>query len=107
MGWQRHPPKDVATYYASFVDNPFPTEEWSYYLDGRLVGVGYVDAVPGLGLSAIYFFHDPDERERGLGTWNILNVIDEASAAAVSVCVPRLLSCPVSLLEYKAQVPAA
>src|SRR5688500_10534388 len=35
-----------------FVDNPFPTEEWSYYVGERLVAVGYVDAVAD-GLSAI------------------------------------------------------
>jgi arginine-tRNA-protein transferase len=29
-------------------------------------------------MSAIYFFHDPEERRRSLGTWNVLNVIDRA-----------------------------
>jgi arginyl-tRNA--protein-N-Asp/Glu arginylyltransferase len=44
-----------------------------------LVGVGYVDRVPA-GLSAIYFFYEPTKRDRGLGTWNVLNVIDRAAA---------------------------
>jgi arginine-tRNA-protein transferase len=30
------------------------------------------------GLSAIYFFYDPHERHRSLGTWNVLCLIDEA-----------------------------
>ena len=60
-----------------FADNPFPTEEWRYFVDGRLVAVGYVDALPE-GLSAIYFFYDPDERRRSLGTFNVLSIIDEA-----------------------------
>jgi arginine-tRNA-protein transferase len=29
-------------------------------------------------LSAIYFFYDPDERHRSLGTWNVLSLIEEA-----------------------------
>jgi leucyl-tRNA---protein transferase len=78
-GWPLHPAKDAGGYAASFVDNPFPTEEWCYYLCDRLVGVGYVDDLPG-GLSAIYFFYDPDERSRSLGTWNVLNLIDQARA---------------------------
>ncbi len=59
------------------MDNPFPTEEWSYFVGDRLIGVGYVDVLPG-GLSAIYFFYDPDEKKRSLGTWNVLSLIDEA-----------------------------
>jgi arginine-tRNA-protein transferase len=62
---------------ASFVDNPFRTEEWCYYVGGRLIAVGYVDALPD-SLSAIYFFYDPDERHRSLGTFNVLSVIAEA-----------------------------
>jgi leucyl-tRNA---protein transferase len=60
-----------------FVDNPFRTEEWSYWLGERLIGVGYVDALAE-ALSAIYFFHDPDEHRRSLGTFNILTMIERA-----------------------------
>ncbi len=76
--WPGHPPKDVQGYADSFVENPFPVQEWSYYLDGKLVGVGYVDDLPA-GLSAIYFFYDPDHRDRSLGTWNILSLIEVAA----------------------------
>jgi leucyl-tRNA---protein transferase len=76
-GWPVHEPKDADEYARSFVDNPFATQEWCYYLADRLIGVGYVDDLPG-GLSAIYFFYDPEERARTLGTWNVLRVIDEA-----------------------------
>ena len=81
-GWPGHAPKDAADYYAAFVENPFPTEEWCYHLYGRLVAVGYVDHLPG-GLSAIYFIHDPAERERALGIWNVLSVIDRAAALGI------------------------
>jgi leucyl-tRNA---protein transferase len=100
--WPEHPPKDVDAYCNSFVDNPPFTEEWCYYLDGRLVGVGYVDAVPR-GLSAIYFFYDPALRERSLGTWNVLRLIGECRARGL----PHLYlgyfveACP--SLAYKAR----
>lgn len=61
----------------AFVENPFPTEEWTYRIDGRLVGVGYVDALPS-GLSAIYFFWDPAEQPRSLGTFNVLRIVEAA-----------------------------
>lgn len=106
-GWPDHPAKDAASYASSFVDNPFPIEEWCYYLGGKLIGVGYVDSLPAVyrrggasphsggslrlplalttdgeplsgGLSAIYFFYEPRERQRGLGVWNILSLIAEA-----------------------------
>ena len=57
------------------VTNPFPTEEWSYWLDGKLVGLGYVDVLPA-GLSAIYFVHRPEEHRRSIGTFNILKMIE-------------------------------
>lgn len=75
--WPPHLPKEPDDYRQSFVDNPFRTEEWCYYLGARLVGVGYVDALPE-GLSAIYFYYDPDDRDRQLGTWNVLSLIEEA-----------------------------
>jgi arginine-tRNA-protein transferase len=76
-GWPQHPAKDAASYAHSFVNNPFPTEEWCYYLGDKLVGVGYVDVLPG-GLSAIYYFYEPEERRRSPGAWNVLCIIDEA-----------------------------
>jgi len=67
----------------AFAGNPFPTEEWCYFVDERLVAVGYVDALPD-GLSAIYFFYDPDERHRSLGTFNVLSIVDAARQRGLS-----------------------
>jgi arginine-tRNA-protein transferase len=72
-GWPADPGHDLRF----FTNNPFPTEEWSYFVGDRLVGVGYMDVLPE-GLSAIYFFHDPEEGRRSLGTFNVLNAIDQA-----------------------------
>jgi leucyl-tRNA---protein transferase len=98
-GWPEHPARDVGGYVGAFIHHPFAVEEWCYYLGNKLVGVGYVDHLPSVaaaepagriplnlvneplagGLSAIYFVYDPDERQRSLGTWNVLCIIDEAA----------------------------
>ena len=77
-GWPSNSPKDAKSYRESFVEGPVPTEEWQYYLGERLIGVGYVD-VTRLGLSAIYFFHDPEFKNRSLGTLNVMSIIAEAA----------------------------
>jgi arginine-tRNA-protein transferase len=101
-GWPVHRPKDPAEYADSFVDNPFPTEEWCYYLGDRLVGVGYVDVLPA-GLSAIYFFYDPDERDRSLGTFNVLKVIESAAARGLPHLYLGYYVEGCRSLEYKAR----
>ena len=76
-GWADHGPKDRLSYIESFVEHPFPTEEWCYFLEDSLIGCGYVDALPG-GLSAIYFFYEPELRNRSLGTFNVLKILESA-----------------------------
>jgi len=80
--WPEHPAKDASSYRESFVNNPAFTEEWTYHLDKVLIGVGYVDRLPG-GLSAIYFFYDPSYRQLSLGTWNVLCVLENARQAGL------------------------
>jgi arginine-tRNA-protein transferase len=101
-GWLEHPAKDAASYRESFVHNPAFTEEWTYYLGGSLVGVGYVDRLPG-GLSAIYFFYDPDQRERSLGTWNVLAVLADARIAGLPHVYLGYHVAGCRSLAYKAQ----
>jgi arginine-tRNA-protein transferase len=100
-GWPAHSPKDPVEYQDGFVDNPFPIEEWRYFLGPRLVGIGYVDRVPD-GLSAVYFFHEPDERPRGLGTWNVLCVIDRAAALGLPYVYLGYYVAGSASLSYKA-----
>ncbi len=78
QGWPDRGPKSASDYHEAFVDQPFAVQEWCYTLGDRLVGVGYVDALP-VGLSAIYFFYDPAERSRSLGTFNVLKVLAAAA----------------------------
>jgi arginine-tRNA-protein transferase len=59
------------------LENPFRTEEWTYYIGNRLIAVAYVDALPA-ALSAIYCYYDPTEKARSLGTFNILSLLASA-----------------------------
>jgi arginine-tRNA-protein transferase len=98
-GW----PRENADYHEMLVDNPIATEEWQYTLaDGRLAGVGYIDQLDD-GLSAIYFFHDPDERRRSLGTFNVLSVIDEARRRGLTFVYLGYYVEGCRSLEYKAR----
>jgi arginyl-tRNA--protein-N-Asp/Glu arginylyltransferase len=100
-GWPLHPAKDAAGYRSSFVDNPFAVEEWCYWLEDELIGVGYVDVLPG-GMSAIYFFYDPAQRDRSLGTWNVLSVLDAAAERGVPYVYLGYFVEGCESLEYKA-----
>ncbi len=101
-GWPDHPARDAAGYANSFVENPFPTQEWCYYLDGKLVGVGYVDDLPG-GMSAIYFFYDPAQRQRSLGTWNVLNLLEASAVRGLPYLYLGYYVAGCPSMEYKRQ----
>ncbi len=76
--WPAKEDEDAFSFDCSFLDNPFPVEQWMYRENGRLCGVGYVDGLK-CGLSAIYFFHDPNFYSHGIGIWNVMSLINEAS----------------------------
>jgi arginine-tRNA-protein transferase len=123
-GWPEHPADDAASYAESFIYHPFRVEEWCYFVGRRLVGVGYVDVLTDApepipedeegrqplplagesvaGLSAIYFFYDPDERARSLGTWNVLCLIDEAARRGLPYVYLGYHVAGCRSLEYKA-----
>jgi arginine-tRNA-protein transferase len=54
---------------------PF-TREVVFRVGERLLGAGIYDAVPG-GLSAVYFYFDPDLGSRSPGTLNVLWLVEE------------------------------
>jgi arginine-tRNA-protein transferase len=82
-GWPDRSKVDGGSGLDLFLHNPFPTEEWSYWIGDKLLGVGYVDVLAE-GLSAVYFFHEPREHKRSLGTLNILHLIEAASRRGLS-----------------------
>jgi len=100
--WPAHPTNDVEAYIGSFVNNPYPIEEWRYFQKGQLAGVGYVDAL-ATGLSAVYFFYDPDLRYHGLGTWNVLNLIARAKTLEIRFVYLGFYVAGCSSLAYKAR----
>ncbi|CAN5299852.1 arginyltransferase [soil metagenome] len=103
IGWPDRGEKDPDDYLESFALNPVPTQEWQYRTaDGQLLGVGYIDQLPD-GLSAIYFFHDPDERDRSLGTFNVLNVIAAAAEQGLPYVYMGYYVAGCRSLEYKAR----
>lgn len=101
-GWPYFGAKDRASYQESFVVNPFPTQEWCYYLAERLIGVGYVDDLPG-AMSAIYFFYDPGERGRSLGTWNVLRILACAAERHIPYVYLGYYVAGCRSMEYKAR----
>ncbi len=101
-GWPDHGPESGSSYAESFVENPIATQEWCYYLGEKLVGVGYLDPLPD-GLSAIYFFHDPDERARSLGTYNVLSILRRAGEQGLSFAYLGYYVEGCGSLEYKAR----
>jgi len=101
-GWPERGPESDSDYADSFVDNPFDTEEWCYYVEDRLIGVGYVDLVPD-GLSLIYFYYDPKERDRSLGTWNVLCGLAEAARRGIPHVYLGYFVEGCRSLEYKAR----
>ena len=85
-----------------FVNNPFPTEEWTFSVDDTLIGVGYVDVLPD-SLSAIYFYWDPAQRSRSLGTFNVLALIAAARQRGLSHVYLGYFVRGCRSLEYKAR----
>jgi arginyl-tRNA--protein-N-Asp/Glu arginylyltransferase len=73
--------------YESFVqflyDSPVQTAEYCYRDEsGRLMAVGICD-VSERSLSSVYFYHDPAESRRGLGTFGAIYEIEDAKTRGI------------------------
>ncbi len=99
-GWPEHPAKDADSYRESFVHNPEFTEEWTYWLAGRLAGVGYADRLAD-SMSAIYFFYDPELRDRSLGTFNVMCLLEDCSVRKLTYLYLGYYVAGCRSLEYK------
>ncbi len=81
---------DARDYRAMIEDSTVETSIFEYRrADDSLIAVALIDILAD-GLSAVYSFFDPKEDRRGLGTYIILDLIDEA----------RMLSLPHIYLGY-------
>ena len=71
-GWREHStsPQD---YYESFLCGRYEFEREFLYFDGdKLIAVGLVDVTKN-SASSVYFFHDPDYRDRALGVYSMVS----------------------------------
>ncbi len=67
---------EASDYFSGFFGNSVTaTLEIRYRVAGRLIGVSVVD-LGGNWLNAVYFYFDPDESHRSLGTFNILHLAE-------------------------------
>ena len=63
-------------------DSPVNTREFCYRnAEGRLLAVGICDEAAGRSLSSVYFYYDPAESRRGLGTFGVLREIEHCQAS--------------------------
>jgi arginine-tRNA-protein transferase len=77
-------PPDRAGFESFLCRSPVDTIEFTYRdrATGRLLAVGVCD-VCARSLSSVYFYYDPDEPRRGLGTFGLLWELDFARRAGV------------------------
>ena len=71
---QRHPSSpvpDEESYRDFLIASPLTTEIMRYYVQDRLVGLGWIDLLPH-SLSSVYFSFDPEYSSRSLGTFSVL-----------------------------------
>jgi len=65
-GWE-YEPINATRYRQTFVDGAYDFGyEVLYFLKGKLIGVDLIDILPN-GISAIYFYYDPDHSKLNLG----------------------------------------
>ena len=76
VGWreQKTTPQE---YFETFAIPCETAREFCYYDKDKLIGVGYVDEVDN-AISSIYFIHDPEYRQAGLGMFSVLTEIEWA-----------------------------
>lgn len=75
---------DRESFESFLYDSPVQTIQMRYRdAAGKLLAVGICDLCER-SLSSVYFFHDPAERRRGLGTFGALMEIDFARRANIS-----------------------
>jgi len=70
---------DPVDYAHNFIRNPIPAVEISVWEGDALRAIALTDVTPNT-ISAVYHYHDPECRERSLGTFTILQTIALAEA---------------------------
>ena len=83
-------------------ESPVETLEFAYRdAAGRLLAVGICDVCPR-SLSSVYFYHEPAESRRGLGTFGALREIETAAALGIPYYYLGYWVSGCGAMEYKA-----
>ena len=80
-------------YVFQFVHNPIPSVEISVWEGQSLRAVALADITPQV-VSGVYHFHEPDCRERSLGTFVMLHTLALAQADGQTLGLFRLSTSP-------------
>ncbi len=66
---------DEIDYSQFLIESPVDTEIMSYYLEDRLVGLGWIDILVK-SISSVYFAFDPEYESRSLGVFSMIKEIE-------------------------------
>lgn len=82
--WHNSPADDRSAFESFLYESPIDTIEFNYRDPaGRLLAVGICDRC-SQSLSSVYFFYDPNESHRGLGTFGALHEIHYAAEQSIA-----------------------
>ncbi len=88
-------------YYRDFFLNSIVNSaQIQYRIDGRLLGTSIID-IGHNWLNAVYFYFDPDEARRSLGTYNVLKLVDLCREWEVEYLYLGYLIDSVPAMSYK------
>ena len=100
--WHDKSDEDRDAFESFLYDSPVPTAEFSYRDPaGRLLAVGICD-VSSISLSSVYFYYDPEEAHRGLGTFGALYEIEQAKTIGIPYYYLGFWINGCGKMEYKA-----
>jgi arginine-tRNA-protein transferase len=92
-----------ASYYHDFfLNNIVNSARLQFRLNGQLIGTSIID-VGYNWLNAVYFYFDPDQSHRSLGTYNILSLIDLCREWEIEFLYLGYLIRSVSAMSYKSK----
>jgi arginine-tRNA-protein transferase len=94
--------EDRDSFESFLYDSPVETIQFRYRDgSGKLLAVGICD-VCERSLSSVYFYHDPAQRRRGLGTFGALIELDWARSNAIAYYYLGYFVCGCTAMSYKA-----
>lgn len=92
---------DAVRYYSEFFENSIVSStQIQYRLEERLVGSSIIDFGTNW-LNAVYFFFDPEEEKRSLGTFNILTLIELCRSRGIEYLYLGYYIHGVRAMDYK------